>query len=139
MTTNAFTWDPFREVASMLAGMDRLYDRAWTTAGPTPGVNAYVDEQSAVITAELPGVRPEDMQLQLHDDVLTVSAERKAEPETGEALVSERGELRFSRSINLPFAVDPEHVQARLRDGVLTVALQRAAADRPRRIQVNAN
>ena len=139
MTTYAYTWDPFREVESMLAGVDRLIDRAWTTAGATPGVNVYADDETAVITTELPGVQPADVQVQLHDDVLTLAAERKSDAAAGEALVAERASLRFSRSVSLPFAVDPDHVEARLNDGVLTVALKRAAADRPRRIVVNAN
>ena len=139
MTTYAYTWDPFREVETMLAGVDRLIDRAWTTAGATSGVNVYADDETAVVTTELPGVLPADVQVQLHDDVLTLAAERKPEPADGEALVAERANLRFSRSVSLPFAVDPDHVEARLNAGVLAVTLKRAAADRPRRIQVNAN
>lgn len=139
MTTYAYTWDPFREVESMLAGVDRVLDRAWTTAGATPGVNVYADEETAVITTELPGVAAGDVQVQLHDDVLSIAAERKVESASGELLVDERSDLSFSRSIQLPFTVDPEHVEARLADGILAVSLKRAAADRPRRIQVNAN
>lgn len=139
MTTYAYAWDPFREVESMLAGMDRVLDRAWSTAGSTPGINVYADDEAAVITTELPGVQAADVQLQLHDDVLSVSAERKPDAGSGEQLTAERPALRFSRSISLPFAVDAERVEARLADGVLTVALKRAEADRPRRITVNAN
>jgi len=139
MTTYAYTWDPFREVESMLAGVDRLLDRTWSTAGATPGVNVYADDETAVVTTELPGVQPADVQVQLHADVLTLGAERKAEAATGEELLAERPALRFSRSVSLPFAVDPDHVEARLADGVLTIALKRTAADRPRKITVNAN
>lgn len=139
MTTYAYTWDPFREVETMLAGVDRLLDRAWSTAGATPGINVYADDDSAVVTTELPGVTANDVQVQLHDGVLTIGAQRSAEQATGEILASERGQLRFSRSVNLPFAVDPERVEARLQDGVLAVALKRAASDRPRRIQINPN
>lgn len=139
MTTYAYAWDPFREVESMLAGMDRLLDRARSTAGATPGVNLYASDEAAVVTTELPGVRPDDVQVQVHDDVLTLAAERKAEPAAGEPCVAERPALRFNRSIALPFAVDAERIEARLADGVLTVALKRAEADRPRRIAVNAD
>lgn len=139
MTSYAYTWDPFRELETMLAGVDRLLDRTWSTAGATPGANVYADDETAVVTTELPGVLPADVQVQLHDDVLTLAAERKAEAADGEMLLAERPALRFSRSISLPFAVDPDQVEARLADGVLTVALKRAAADRPRKITVNAN
>ena len=139
MTTYAYTWDPFREVESMLAGVDRLLDRTWSTAGATPGINVYANDDAAVVTTELPGVQPADVQVQLHEDVLTLNAERKAEPAAGDELLAERAELRFSRSISLPFAVDPDHVEARLKDGVLTIALRRTEADRPRKITVTTN
>ena len=137
MVTSAYTWDPFNEIESMLNGMDRLADRAWNTAGATPGINVYTDDETTVVTTELPGMTPADVQVQLHEDMLTLGAERKADEGSGEELVSERASLRFSRSISLPFAVDPDHVEARLSDGVLTIALKRAASDRPRHIQVN--
>lgn len=134
MTATTFTWDPFREVESLFASLDR----ARSTAGATPGINIYTDDTSAAITTELPGVKAEDVQLQLQDDVLTISASRAVGPDEG-VLVRERPGLQFSRSVSLPFQADPERIEARLKDGVLTVALQRAAADQPRRIQVNAN
>jgi HSP20 family protein len=139
MTTYAFTWDPFREVETMLAGVDRILDRTWSTAGATPGINVYADDDSAIVTTELPGVAASDVQVHLHDGVLTIAAQRTPENAAGAILASERGQLRFSRSVSLPFAVDPEHVEARLQDGVLAVALKRAASDRPRRIQINPN
>lgn len=135
MLTNAFTWDPFRDVEAMLA----TAERAWSTAGATPGVNVYANDESAVITTELPGVPAEAVQVQFDDGSLTITAERPATSEDGETLVRERPALRFSRSVSLPFAVDPSRIEARLRDGVLTVALSRPASDRPRRIQVSTN
>jgi HSP20 family protein len=137
MVTSAYTWDPFSELETMLTGMDRQVDRAWNTAGATPGINVYIDDETAVVTTELPGMTPADLKVQLSDDILTLGAERKAEEGSGEALVSERACVHFNRSISLPFAVDPDHVEARLNDGVLTIALKRAASDRPRSIQVN--
>lgn len=139
MTSFAYTWDPFREVESMLAGVDRLLDRAWTTAGATPGINVYADDESVVVTTELPGVAAGDVRVQLEGDVLSIGAERRSEDGPGEELARERGALRFSRSVSLPFAVDQDQVEARLSDGVLAVSLKRAAADRPRTIAVNAN
>lgn len=139
MTTYAFTWDPFREVETMLAGADRLLERAWSTAGATPGINVYADDERAIITTELPGVAASDVQVQLHDGALTIAATRQGAAPEGETLAAERGALRFTRSVSLPFAVDPERIEARLKDGVLAIALTRAATDRPRRIQVNPN
>jgi HSP20 family protein len=139
MTAYAYAWDPFRDAEAMLAGMDRLFSHAYSTAGTTPGVNVYANDDAAVVTTELPGVAAGDVQVQLHDDVLTLSAERPVGATEGTLLADERAAIHFKRSISLPFAVDPDHVEARLSDGVLAVSLKRAATDRPRRIHVNAN
>lgn len=135
MTTYPLSWDPFREVEAMLAS---FADHAWSTAGATPGINVYADDEAAVVTTELPGVQAGDLDLQLHEDVLTIGAKRAADPAETGWLARERPALSFSRSVSLPFPVDPDQVEARLKDGVLTVALKRAAADRPRRIQITA-
>ncbi|MCS6970175.1 MAG: Hsp20/alpha crystallin family protein [Planctomycetota bacterium] len=132
----SYAWDPFREIDALMAGLDRLLDRTWSTAGSSPGINVYANDEAAVVTTELPGVRPDQVQVQLLDDVLTITAERAAEATAGELLVNERPELRFSRSVALPFAVDANQVEARLKDGILTVALRRTEADRPRKITV---
>lgn len=134
MTYATYTWDPVRELATVVEHLER----ARSTAGSTPGINVYADETSAAITTELPGVKPDEVQVQLDDGVLTISASRAAAGDDG-LIARERPGLRFSRTVSLPFAVDPERIEARLKDGVLTVALQRAAADQPRRIQVAAN
>lgn len=134
MTTYALSWDPFREFESLFAS---VADRAYSTAGSTPGVNVYADDEAAVVTTELPGVKPADLDVQLHEDVLRISATRPAE--TDSSLVRERPALAFARSVALPFPVDPAQVEARLANGVLTVALKRAATDRPHRIQVTQN
>jgi len=144
MTAYAMSWDPLREVEQLFAALDsdRFYNRAWSTAGDTPGVNVYADEETAVVTTELPGVQPGDVSVQMHEDVLSIAATPKtdaaAEAET-EWLGRARPQLTFTRSVSLPFQVDPDHIEARLKDGVLTVALKRAAADRPRRIQITGN
>lgn len=139
MTYHAMSWDPFREVEAMLAGLDRLADRTWSTAGATPGINVYANDDAAVVTTELPGVQPGEVDVRLHEDVLRIAATRKPDSASDGWLVRERPALDYTRSVTLPFPVDPEHIEARLKDGVLTVALKRAASDRPRRIQVNAN
>ena len=142
MTAYAMSWDPLREVEQLFAALDadRFYNRAWSTAGATPGVNVYADDETAVVTTELPGVQPSDVSVQMHEDVLSIAttpkADAAAEPEW---LVRERPQLEFTRSVSLPFQVDPDHIEARLKDGVLTVALKRAAADRPRHIQITGN
>src|ERR1035437_872908 len=102
MTAYAMSWDPFREFETMLAGLDRLADHTWSTAGATPGINVYADDETAVVTSELPGVKAEDLNVQLHEEVLTITAKRTSEPAIAGCLVQERPDLDFNRSVNLP-------------------------------------
>jgi HSP20 family protein len=135
MTSASYTWDPFREMASLFDNLDR----AVSTAGDTPGINVLADDDAVVVTSELPGAKADDVQIDLQDNVLTISAQRRLEADDDTWLTRERSNIRFSRSVQLPFQVDEQQVEARLRDGVLRVALKRAAADKPRRIAITAN
>ncbi len=74
------SWDPYREIETMLSGFDNANDRAWSTAGATPGINVYATEDTAVVTSELPGVQAGDLNVQLYEDVLTISAKRLFDP-----------------------------------------------------------
>lgn len=80
-----------------------------------------------IITAPIAGVKPEDLAISLHHDMLTVRGERKAPSETkGRYLCRECHWGRFSRSIILPDAVNPDSVEAALRSGILTIRLQKS-------------
>ncbi|NUO49595.1 MAG: Hsp20/alpha crystallin family protein, partial [Polyangiaceae bacterium] len=83
--------------------------------------------EELVLTADLPGVKPEDLDIRLEANVLTVRAERKQpKPEGFDLLRSERGQLRFSRQIELPVRIDPDGVIAKLENGVLNIHLPKA-------------
>jgi HSP20 family protein len=100
------------------------------------------EEPSAyVIHADVPGVRKEDLQLSLHDDVLTLSGERKQEKEVkeGEVFRSERAYGRFQRAVSVPKPVDAAKVTAAYKDGVLTITLPKTDAAKPRTIDISAN
>jgi HSP20 family protein len=91
-----------------------------------------------VLSADLPGVKPEDLDISIEANVLTVRAERKQQkPEGFDLLRSERGGLRFSRQIELPVRVDPDGIIAKLENGVLNIHLPKASEAKPRRIPVN--
>jgi HSP20 family protein len=93
-----------------------------------------------VVTAELPGVTRDDVNISLEEDVLTIAGKR--EPKAQEQNVNwQRRELAygtFSRAIQLPFRVDPDKVQARFNNGILEIELQRLEADRPKKIEIRA-
>jgi len=94
--------------------------------------------EELVLTADLPGVKPEDLDISLEANVLTVRAERKqAKPEGFDLVRSERGQLRFARQIELPVRIDPDGVIAKLENGVLNIHLPKASEAKPRRIPVN--
>jgi HSP20 family protein len=104
-----------------------------------PAVDATTKNGDLVIRAELPGVKPEDVDISLHGNVLTISGERKAEQEEerGGYYVRERRYGSFSRSFTLPQGTDESKVQARYEHGVLEVTVEGAGTiEEPKRIQI---
>jgi HSP20 family protein len=102
-----------------------------------PALNAWNDESSLYVEAEVPGLGLEDLEVAVVGDELTISGERRDVPEDGVAHHRrERGVGTFSRRVRLPFAVDAGAVEAQLQHGVLTVTLPKAPELRPRRIEV---
>ncbi|HEY9078009.1 MAG TPA: Hsp20/alpha crystallin family protein [Anaerolineaceae bacterium] len=106
-----------------------------------PAVNVWTSEQGHVLTAELPGMNPDDIHIDVTGDTLTLSGERKPEDlkEGAEYHRQERGYGKFSRTIQLDFPVEVSKVEAKLEKGVLTVSLPRAEADKPKKIVVKAS
>jgi len=103
-----------------------------------PAINAWTTDDEEVVTAELPGVNPQEIEITISNEVLTISAERKL-PEMGEEVRYHRRERavgKFTRSIQLSFPVASDKVAARYENGVLTVKLPRAEEDKPRKIAV---
>jgi len=103
-------------------------------------MNIWTDQDSAIVTAELPGVDLEDIEISVEDDTLTLRGDRQRE-ELEEGVTYHRQERRFGsflRTFQLPFRVDAEKVDATLKNGVLSVFLPRAEEDRPRRIVIRA-
>lgn len=102
-----------------------------------PALNLWEDAERFIVEAELPGVKPEAVDVQVVDGALTLKAVR--ENEAAAFLRRERMSGAFARTIELPAGVDAERVEASLRDGVLTIILPKAEAAKPRRIPVKAN
>ncbi len=133
--------DPFLELRRMQSEMNRVFSGFISAAAREfPPVNIWLGENSVVVTAELPGMKREDVNISLQDEVLTL--EGKREPQVQHQDVKwhrrERAYGTFARTIQLPFRVDPEKVQARYSNGVLEIELERLEADRPKKIQIRA-
>ena len=129
--------DPFALMRQQIREFDRPFA---TAAAGFPAVNIWQGADSAAVTAELPGVTPDDLEISVKNNLLTIAGERRA-PGTDEIaawLRRERSYGRFSRVVQLPFRVDPDRVEARFTDGVLQVELHRPEEDKPRRIRIRA-
>ena len=104
----------------------------------TPALDIYQSNDNVVATIELPGMKKEDIEISLHDGMLTISGERKSETQDRDkAERSERFIGKFRRSITLPTRIDASKVSAGYKDGILTVTLPKAEEAKPKQIQVN--
>ncbi len=114
------------------------FEDPWSLSEATwPRVNLYDTGASLLLSAEVPGLTAKDIQIQLQDDVLTLTGERKVQvPEGYAAHRRERGSLSFTRSFNLPFKVDGEKIVATLKDGVLNVEMAKVPEQQPRQIAI---
>ena len=131
-----------REVDRLQQEMNRLfeaYSPMRTRSAPGyPAMNIWTSENGLKLTAEVPGVRSEDIDINVVGETLTLSGERKADELQEDARYhrQERGYGKFTRSIQLPFPVDVDQVDATFKNGVLNISLPRAEEDKPRKIAV---
>lgn len=105
-----------------------------------PPINVWASEEKIVVVAEVPGIDAEDIDLQVCNQTMTLKTKRDLiNPEEGQSFHRrERGHGQFTRSIELPYAIDAEKVEASLSNGMLRIELTRAAADLPKKITVHA-
>lgn len=141
-------WDPGRELDTLQGDVNRLFDsffgrRADAAAGArrwVPAMDLVETDDSLVLRADLPGVKREQIEIEVKDGVLTVSGERRSESEDrreGYHRV-ERSFGRFSRSLGLPKGVSADSVSASFEDGVLEVTMPKPVEVQPTRIEVKA-
>ncbi len=139
-------WEPFREVIRMRDIMDRLVDEAFTrplgslALYDVPAVDMYQTDDEVIVKATLPGVSPNDINISVTGDVLTIRGEVKEEKEVKEANyhLRERRFGSFSRSLPLPTAVVADKAKAEFENGVLTLTLPKAEEVKPKTITVKA-
>ena len=128
-------WDPIRDLLAIQQRLDRF---APGPAGWVPPIDVHETAGEYIITAELPGLRRDDIQIQVSDGRLQLSGVRREGGVPYEQYHRvERGHGEFSRTFQLPLPVDTDHVTADLRDGVLTVICPKAAEGSARRIRVS--
>ena len=142
--TNMIRRDPFTDLRST---MDRLFDegfsRPWRfinteTYEASMPVEVSETDNELVVKAALPGVNPDEVDVTVNNDVLTIKAEHKETTEEGKREFYRR-EIRygaFNRSFTLPVKVDADQAEANYENGVLTLRLPKAASIRPKQIKV---
>ena len=128
-------WDPIRDLLAIQQRLDRF---APGPSGWKPAVDLHETNVDYVITAELPGMRREDLQIHAHEGRLMISGVRRERVGPCEQYHRiERGHGSFTRSFQLPIPIDADRITADLRDGVLTVTCPKAPDSANRRIHVS--
>lgn len=142
-------WEPVAELDSIQNEMNRLFNTFFDPAAPTgrgngttprwlPAMDLVEISDHYVLRADLPGLSDGDVNVQLEDNVLTVSGERKAEHEDQQEgyYRLERAFGAFSRSLTLPDGVDPDGVEAHFDRGVLEIRIPKPEQKKPRTVQI---
>ncbi len=130
-------WDPFGEMVRMQRDMDRIFGRMGMAEGGSrevssvawmPKIDVQQKGDDIVVHAELPGVKPEDVDVEVTDGVLTIKGERTTEEKREDEgwLVRESSYGSFERSMVLPEGVDPNSISAEFKDGVLMLHVPKA-------------
>jgi HSP20 family protein len=140
-------WDPFREAVSLREAMDRLFEDSYTPARRQSNGNsgertmrlpldAYVTAEEIVILANMPGVKPEAVEITIEGDTLTIRGERQRPLENVDYVMQERPFGKFQRTLNINIPVDANRAEARYENGLLTLIIPKAEAAKPKVIQV---
>jgi HSP20 family protein len=143
---NLERWDPFRDVVSLRDAMNSLLQESFVRPNGGPGtlalpLDVVESEQDFVVKASLPGVKPDDVQISIHGDMLTIRGETKAEQEKkGDTWhVRERRHGSFQRSVGLSAPVNTEKAVAKFDNGVLTLTLPKSEEAKPKQIRITAS
>jgi HSP20 family protein len=142
-------WEPFRDLISLREAMDRLFEESfirpragWLAplGGEALAVDVYETDQDVVVKSSVPGVKPEDIDITITGDTLTIKGESKIEEKVEKAnyIRQERRYGAFSRSVTLPTTIVAEKAKAEFENGVLTLTLPKAEEVKPKTIKVKA-
>ena len=148
---NITRYDPLGEMVSLRSAMDRLFEDSfvsplsWRTISGGDGINPAIDVHETpdelVVTAALPGMRADDVEITMTGQTLTLRGEFKASEDVKQEqyLYRERRFGSFSRTLQLPTRVQGDQAKADFTDGVLTLTIPKAEEVKPRQIRINAN
>ena len=143
--SNIIRWEPAREMMTLREAMDRLFDDAFTRplslSGNTwsiPAVDMYQTDNEVVVKAALPGIKADEVQINVTGEVLTLKGETKQENETKEKAyhIREQRWGAFERSLVLPTEVVADKAKADFENGILTITLPKADEVKPKTINI---
>jgi HSP20 family protein len=135
-------WNPIREMAAMQNALDRLFEETWNGARVNNMVSSlaldvHESADAYLVSAAVPGLTHDQLQVNFQDGVLTISGEVNQETrDDARAIMLERTYGRFSRSVRLPLPVNVEGIEATLSDGVLKLTLPKTPEVQPRQIPI---
>jgi HSP20 family protein len=144
-------WEPARDFVTLREAMDRLFEDSFVGAQRNGGsgngqhtpelrlpIEAYATENEIVVRAAVPGLKPENVEITIEGDTLTLRGEFPRPLENVSYIFAERPWGRFSRTLQLNVPVQPDKAEATFENGLLTLALPKAEAVRPKTIQIKA-
>ena len=142
--SNLIRFEPMREMLSLREAMNQLFDDSFTrplgmSAGSAlPAVDLYQDNDNVFVKASLPGVKPDDVQISVNADVLTLRGEFNQETEQKEVTyhIREQRSGSFERALRLPTDVQTDKAKAEFENGILTITLPKAETVKPKSISI---
>jgi len=143
--SNLTRWEPAREMMTLREAMDRLFDDAFTRpfsmreGWSAPAIDMYQTDDEIVVKASLPGIKADEVQINITGDVLTLKGEVKHEEESKDKAwhIREQRWGSFQRSVPLPTNVVADQAKAEFENGILTITLPKAEEVKPRTITIN--
>lgn len=132
-------WDPFREMGDVYDRMTQLVQGFLIDGMPSAIADVEETDDAYIVDIDLPAVKPEDVNLEIRDNMLRITGEVKERQRTGVLRRKGRRVGQFEHVVALPGDVDPSKVDATLANGVLTVRVGKTASSQPRKIEVKSN
>lgn len=137
-------WDPFREMITLREAMDRLFEESFVRPPVAPArgrdilaVDVQETDANFIVTAAVPGLKPEDLNISIVGDTVTISGEMKDDKkEQANYIYRERRFGPFNRTLTLPTPLNPDKAEALIENGVLTLTVPKAEAARSQSIKV---
>jgi HSP20 family protein len=146
--TNLTRWEPAREMMTLREAMDHLFDDAFTrpfsrmrdggSTWSSPAIDMYQTDIDVVVMASLPGIKADEVQINVTNDVLTIRGETKYEEEKNDKSwhIREHRWGAFERSVRLPIGVMSDKAKADFENGILTITLPKSEEVKPKTITV---